>query len=60
MFQESFMGISRKIEGGFKVVLLVFKWYVNKVLMMFQESLKGVSRVFQVKFKGIPRKFQGC
>ena len=49
VFQESFNGVSRKIEGCLK---RSFQWSSEK----FQES----SNVFKEDFKGAQRKISGC
>ena len=54
MFQESFMGVSRKIEGCFNGVLSVFQGYLKEVQWVFEESFKGVSR-----WRGVSRDLQG-
>ena len=47
MFQESFRGVSRKIEGCFNGVLRVFQGYFKEVLRVIQGSFNGVLRKFQ-------------
>ena len=46
MFQESFKGVSRKIEGCFNGVLSGFQECLEEVEWVFEESFQGVSRKF--------------
>ena len=49
VFQDSFKGVSRNIEGCLKGDLSEFQGY-----------LKEVQRKFQSSFKGVSRRLQGC
>ena len=60
MFQESFKGASRKIEGCFNGVFIGFQSSLKEVQWAFEESFKGVSRMLQGSFKGVTRKTEGC
>ena len=63
VFQESFKGVSRKIEGGFHRLLGWFKWGSR----VFEKSWKTITGKFQGNLKGcskevfsVSKKFQGC
>ena len=56
MFQESFKGVSRKIEGCFKGDFSGFQGYLKEV----QRNYREVSKVFQGSLKGVLRRFLGC
>ena len=49
MFQRSFKGVLRKIEGCSKSPL----WVINGSFKVSKRSLKGVSREFQRRFKKV-------
>ena len=51
MFQESFKGVSKKIEGCSNGVLCGFQRCLKEVQWVFEESSKGVSRGFQRSFR---------
>ena len=60
MFQESFKGFSRKIEGHFNRVLCGFQGGLKKVQWVVEESFKCVSRMFEGNIKGVKRKNEEC
>ena len=60
MFQESFKGTSRKIEGCLKGVSVVSRVFERSQREFQFQSFKGVSRVFQGSSKGVPSEFLGC
>ena len=47
MFQGSFKGISRKIEGWIDGALSGFQEYLKEVEWVFEGSLQGVSSCFK-------------
>ena len=54
MFQESLMGVSRKFQGSFKRVSMVFQLLsVISVSREIYEPFKEVSKVFQWYFKAV-------
>ena len=56
MFQETFKGGSREVQGHLKEVRMVFQGSFKVVSKTFQESFIGVSRKFQKKFQGCIKK----
>ena len=46
VLQESFNGVSRRINGCFNDVLSGFQWHLKEVQCVFTGSFKGVSRIF--------------
>jgi len=53
VFQDSFKGVSMKIEGWFKGDFSGFQEYLKEV----QRNFRKVSKVFQGSLKGVLRKF---
>ena len=65
MLQESFKGVSRKIEVCFNSIFSGSHGYLREIQRgfkqlsrMFQGYFKKVSRVFQGRLRGVSRKFQ--
>ena len=60
VFQESFKGVSKKIEGCFNGVLSKFQRYLKEAQWVFEESFKGIPRMFQGSFNVVTWKNEGC
>ena len=53
MYQESFKGVTRKIEGCLKGVLSVIQVGFKVIRNKFKENFRDIAKVFQGCFKEI-------